>query len=153
MEQLHYVHVADRDPPVERLTTAPVVQRNLAAAAHADLGGAVLAHLLDRPVDVLYLGAREDRGRDEGRLAAVLAEALASGPPEVGLQDLAYVHPAWHAEGRQDHVHRRPVLHERHVLLGHDLGYDALVAVPPGEFVSLGDLALSGYEDPHHLVD
>ena len=41
----------------------------------------------------------------------------------------------------------------RHVLFGHDLGDDALVAVPAGELVALGDLALLGDVDAHELVD
>jgi hypothetical protein len=82
-----------------------------------------------------------------------LAEPLAGGPTEVGLEDLADVHPARHAQRGQDHVHRAAVLHERHVLFGHDLGDDALVAVAPGELVALRDLALLGHEDPDHLVD
>src|SRR5215218_2046298 len=153
VQELQDVHVADSDPAVERLAGPAVVEGNLAAAAHADLGRRVAAHLLDGLVDVLHLGAREDRGRDEDRLAAVLAQALARGPPEMGLEDLADVHPARHAERAQDHVHRRTVLHERHVLFGHDLRYDALVAVPARELVALGDLALGRDEDAHHLVD
>src|SRR3712207_4551688 len=58
-----------------------------------------------------------------------------------------------YAQRGQDHVNRSPVLHKRHVLLGHDPRDDALVAVPPGELVALGDLALGGHEHPHHLVD
>src|SRR3712207_6885016 len=47
-----------------------------------------------------------------------------------------------YAQRGQDHVNRSPVLHKRHVLLGHDLRDNAFVAVPPGELVALGDLAL-----------
>ena len=47
----------------------------------------------------------------------------------------------------------RAVLEERHVLLGHDLGDDALVAVTAGELVALGDLALLGHEHAHEVVD
>ena len=47
----------------------------------------------------------------------------------------------------------RAVLEMRHVLFGHDLGDDALVAVPAGELVALGDLALLGDVDAHQLVD
>src|SRR5215218_3864335 len=153
VQELQYVHVTDRDPAVERLACAPVIQRHLAAAAHAYVSGTVAANALDGLIYVVDLGAREDGRGDEGRLAAVLAEALACGPPEVGLEDLAYIHPARHAERTQDNVHRRPVLHERHVLFGHDLGDDPLVAVPTRELVALRDLALCGDEDPHHLVD
>jgi hypothetical protein len=71
----------------------------------------------------------------------------------VGLEDLADVHSARHAERVEDHVDRRAVLHERHVLLGHDLGDHALVAVAAGELVALGDLALGGDVDAHQVVD
>ena len=53
----------------------------------------------------------------------------------------------------QDDVDRRAVFEVRHVLFGHDLGDDALVAVPAGELVALGDLALLGDVDAHELVD
>src|SRR3712207_6487025 len=105
VQQLEDVHVADGDPAVERLAGPAIVQSDFAAAAHADICAAVAAYLLYRLVDVIDLGAREDGGRDEDRLAAVLAQALARGPPEVGLEDLADVHPARHAEGAQDHIH------------------------------------------------
>src|SRR5215218_4765750 len=153
VQELQYVHVTDGDPAIERLAGAPVIQRHLAAAAHADVGETVAANPLDGLIYVADLGAREDGRGDVDRLAAVLPEALARSPPEVGLEDLAYVHPARHAERTQDNVHRRPVLHERHVLFWHDLGDDPLVAVPTRELVALRDLALGGHEDTHHLVD
>ena len=49
-------------------------------------------------------------------------------------------------------VDRAAVLEERHVLLGNDLRDDALVAVPTGELVALGDLALLGDVDANELV-
>src|SRR3712207_9562347 len=42
--------------------------------------------LFRSPVYVTDLGPREDGGGDEDRLAAVLAQALARGPPQVGLE-------------------------------------------------------------------
>ena len=68
------------------------------------------------------------------------------------LEDLADVHPARHAERVEDHVDRPAVLHERHVLLGHDLRDHALVPVAAGELVALGDLALGGDVDAHQVV-
>ena len=79
--------------------------------------------------------------------------AVGGGPAEVGLEDLADVHPARHAERVEHDVDRRPVLEERHVLLGDDLRDDALVAVAAGELVALGDLALLGDVDADELVD
>ena len=54
--------------------------------------------------------------------------------------------------GLQDDVDRRAVLEERHVLLGEDLGDDALVAVPTRQLVTLGDLAVLGHVDPDQFV-
>ncbi len=71
----------------------------------------------------------------------------------MGFEDLADIHPARHAQRREEHVYRSTVLHERHVFLRHDLGDDALVTVATGELIALADLALLGYEDPDHLVD
>src|SRR5215210_1457169 len=47
VQELQYVHVADGDPAVERLAGPPVVERYLAASAHADVGAAILADRLD----------------------------------------------------------------------------------------------------------
>ena len=55
--------------------------------------------------------------------------------------------------GLEDHVDRRPVLEERHVLLGHDLRDHALVAVAAGELVALGDLPLRRHEHANQAVD
>ena len=79
--------------------------------------------------------------------------ALLGHPPEVGLQHLADVHPARHAERVEHDVDRGAVLEERHVLDRQDLGDDALVAVPAGELVAVLDLALLGDVDPDQLVD
>src|SRR5207247_3141155 len=83
----------------------------------------------------------------------VLAEdAARGGPAEVGLEDLADVHPARYAERVEDDVDRRAVLEERHVLLRDDPGDHALVAVAAGELVALGDLALLGDVGADELV-
>ncbi len=71
----------------------------------------------------------------------------------MGLQHLADVHPAGHAERVEDDVDRGAVLEERHVLDRQDLGDDALVAVAAGELVAVGDLALLGHVDADQLVD
>ena len=71
----------------------------------------------------------------------------------MGLEHLADVHPARHAERVEDDVDRRAVGEVRHVLDREDLGDDALVAVAAGELVADGDLALLGDVDPHQLVD
>src|SRR5207248_3332944 len=86
------------------------------------------------------------------RLALLLEHAVRGGPAEVGLEDLADVHPARHAERVEDHVDRPAVLEERHVLLRHDLRDHALVAVAAGELVALRDLALLRDVHAHELV-
>ncbi len=79
--------------------------------------------------------------------------APAGAVAEVGLEHLADVHAARHAERVEDDVDRRAVGQERHVLDRQDLGDDALVAVAAGELVAHADLALLGDVDPHELVD
>src|SRR5215213_11401956 len=153
VQELEYVHVADGDPAVERLSCPAIVEGDLATAAHTCLGATVGAHLLDSLVNILDLSAGEDGRRDEDRLGAILPEPLARGPPEMGLQDLADVHPARNAQWREDHIYRTTVLHERHVLLRHDPRDNTLVAVTSGELVALSDLALLGHKNPDHLVD
>ena len=86
-------------------------------------------------------------------LGAVVVPALRRGPAEMGLEDLADVHARRHAERVEDHVDRRAVLEERHVLLVDDLRDDTLVAVAARELVALGDLALLGHEHAHQVVD
>ena len=127
--------------------------------------GVLLLPADQRLVDVLDRGAVEDRGGDVDAAVAVLGVGLLVGlgavvvpavggdPAEVGLEDLADVHPARHAERVEDHVDRRAVLEEGHVLLGHDLRDHALVAVAAGELVALGDLALGRDVDADQVVD
>ncbi len=79
--------------------------------------------------------------------------APAGAVAEVGLEHLADVHPARHAERVEDDVDGRAVGEERHVLDREDLGDDALVAVAAGQLVADRDLALLGHVDPHQLVD
>ena len=100
----------------------------------------------------LGLGA-PDRLVADGATGAVDVPAPAGAVAEVGLQDLADVHPAGHAERVEDDVDRRAVGQEGHVLDREDLGDDALVAVAAGELVAHADLALLGHVDPHQLVD
>src|SRR6202035_5593763 len=80
------------------------------------------------------------------------AEAGA-GPAKMGLQDLADVHAARHAERIEHDVDLRAVGEERHVLDRHDLRHHALVAVAAGHLVAGLDLALYGDEDLDHLHD
>ena len=132
------------------------------------LSGFVARPGCERVVDVGDGGAVEDRRRDRRRrgrvdhparvavhhLDAVADEdAVRGGPAEVGLEDLADVHPARHAERVEQDVDRAAVLEERHVLLGDDLRDDALVAVAAGELVALADLALLRDVDADELVD
>ena len=107
---------------------------------HVDLAGA--------PV-----GPATAVGGDLARLRAVLIPAVGGHPAQMGLQDLADVHAARHAERVEDHVDRRAVLEERHVLDVDDARDHALVAVTAGELVALGDLALLGHEHAHQVVD
>ena len=80
-----------------------------------------------------------------------LEPELGRGPAQVGLQDLADVHTAGHAQRVQQDLDRRAVGQERHVLLGEDLGDDALVAVAAGHLVADGDHPLGGDVDLDHL--
>ncbi len=69
------------------------------------------------------------------------------------LENLADVHPSRHTVGVEDDVHRGAVGEERHVLGRQDLADHALVAVPAGELVAVGDLALLGDVDADQFVD
>ena len=90
-------------------------------------------------------------GDADGRAVAVPAPA--GGVAEVGLEHLAHVHAAGHAEGVEDDVDGGAVGQEGHVLDREDLGDDALVAVAAGQLVAHADLALLGHVDPDQLVD
>jgi hypothetical protein len=98
----------------------------------------------DRLVDLPLGRAVEDR-RD-----GLEAEHLGR-PAEVRLEDLPDVHAAGHAQRVEQHVDRRAVLHERHVLLGDDAGDDALVAVAAGHLVADREGPLGGDVDLDHL--
>ena len=73
-------------------------------------------------------------------------------PAQVRLEDLADVHAARDAERVEDDVDGASVGEVRQVLLGHDLGDHALVAVAAGELVALRDLALGRDVHAHELV-
>src|SRR6476619_2164638 len=145
--ELEHVDVADGDRPVEQLAGPPVAEIDLAvlrerhrlAVDHVRRGA-------ELGLDVVLGGAVNDR---RGRLLALLVER----PPEVGLQDLADVQPARHAERVEDDVDGRAVRQERHVLGGQDLGDDALVAVAAGHLVADRDLALLGDRHADQPVD
>ena len=65
----------------------------------------------------------------------------------MGLEHLPHVHSARHAERIEHDVDRSSIGEVRHVLLGNDLGDNALVPVTSGHLVSDGKLALAGDED------
>ena len=73
------------------------------------------------------------------------------GPTQVGLENLAHVHTAGHAQRVQQDLHGRAVGQEGHVFLGQDLGDHALVAVPAGHLVAHGDHPLGRHVDLDHL--
>src|SRR6185437_10173739 len=98
------------------------------------LTGDVLAALMDAVEHLLDLTAETARG-----------------PAEVSLEDLAEVHPAWHAEGIENDVDLSAVFEERHVLDRKDPADHALVAVAAGHFVARLQLALHGDEHLDHL--
>ena len=98
---------------------------------------------------------RVDRGPrvDADAGVGLREDAVRGGPSQMRLEDLSDVHPARHAERVEHDVDGPAVLEERHVLFGDDLRDHALVAVPAGELVALGDLALLGDEHADELVD
>ena len=82
------------------------------------------------------LGPRLDSNRCRASALEGLP-TLCCGPPEVGLQDLAQVHTGRDAKRRKNDVDRSPILHERHLFFGKNLGDHTLVAVTTGELVTL----------------
>src|SRR3954447_26160278 len=170
VQQLQNVDVADRHRVGERLATTSVEQPALAGGTDEALTVAGRKGALEQTGDLLLAGTVEHRGGDVvARLSGVGADGTQAllpllvtrvdlppgggGPAEVRLQDLADVHPARHTVRVEHDVDGRPVLEERHVLDREDLGDDALVAVPPGELVAVGDLALLRDVDADELVD
>src|SRR5690606_23648621 len=71
-------------------------------------------------------------------------------PTKMGLQHLANVHTAGHAQRAENNVDRGPVGQERHVFHRHNLGDNALIAVAPGHLVAFLQLAPLGNTDPDH---
>ncbi len=62
----------------------------------------------------------------------------------MGFQHLPDVHARRHAQRVEHNLHRSPVLKERHVLLGDDLGDHTLVSVAARHLVTDRKLALGG---------
>src|SRR5688572_20620654 len=168
VQQLQDVDVAHRDRLGEGLPGPAVEQPRLAGRLDHAVAVAVRRRRAQEADDLVLLRAvehRRRRPRTRGRRlrgvrqvdrpvgVALDLPALLGDPPEVGLQDLADVHAAGHAERVEDDVDRGAVLEEGHVLLRQDLRDDALVAVASGELVAVGDLAHLGDVDPDQLVD
>src|SRR5215831_11169894 len=170
VEQLEDVDVADGDRVLERLAGAPVEQDRLAVGSDHLVAVPVRQRGAEQAGDLLLVRAVEDRRGDVGAgLAGVSADAVQSllpalvvaldlpaglgHPAEVGLEDLAEVHPAGHAQRVEHDVHRGPIGEERHVLDRQDLGDDTLVAVAARQLVAVGDLALLRHVDADQLVD
>ena len=134
--ELEHVDVAHGDPLVELLAGAAVVEDGLAVLGQAGVLEALADRVLGGPVE-----DRADR----------LEPELGRGPAQVGLEDLADVHTARHAQRVQQDLDRRAVGQERHVLLGEDLGDDPLVAVAAGHLVADRDHPLGRDVDLDHL--
>src|SRR6266550_2091776 len=138
VSQLEHVDLAHGDRLVELVARAPVAEPDFAVHRQP-----CLLELLD---DRRHRSTVEDRGRDldpKGR----------SDPTQVGLEDLAQVHAARHAERVEHDVDGCAVGHVGHVFGRHDPADDALVAVTPGHLVAGRDLPLLGDVDTDHLVD
>ena len=144
--KLEHVDLPDRDLAVEQLARAAVAQLDLAVLGQVVVAVPVDARVDERLADVLLGGAVEDRRR------GLVAHGLER-PAEVGLEDLADVHPARHPERVEDDVDRGPIREVGHVLEGQDLGDDSLVAVAAGHLVADRDLALLGDRDADQPVD
>src|SRR5450432_780812 len=169
--QLQDVDVSDADRLGVELAASPVPQPRLAVLAYRALPVGVRQGRAEQTGDLVFTSTVEDRRRDEGvrrsleradvgepLLPAILAggvdlPAALRRPTKVRLEDLSDVHAARHAERVEHDVDRGAVFEERHVLLREDLGNDALVAVPAGQLVAVGDLALLRDVDPHQFVD
>ena len=104
-----------------------------------------------RPASLRHWRISSSLGAVEHR-ADGLEPELGGGPAQVGLEDLAHVHAARHAQRVQQDLDRGAVGQERHVLLGEDLGDDALVAVAAGHLVADRDDPLGGDVDLDHLL-
>ena len=135
--QLEEVDVADGYVVIELRAGTAVVKDALAVLAQAGE--------LERVVYAALVGAVED-GRGD-----LPAQGL-GGPAQVDFQHLSDVHTGRHAQGVQDDVQGGAVGEEGHILLGHDPGDHALVAVAAGHLVAHGDLPLLGDVHPHHHV-
>src|SRR5881296_892034 len=138
VRQLEHVDVADGHRLVELLAGAPVPKPDLAVQRQAGL-----AQLAD--------DGRHRRAVEDGR--GDLDAQRVRHPTQVGLEDLAQVHAARHAERVENDVDGGPVRQVRHVLRRHDPGDDTLVAVAARHLVAGRDLPLLGDVDPDHLVD
>src|SRR5216684_3344393 len=136
--QLEHVDHAHGHRLVELVPGAAVPQPDLAVLRQS------------RPLELGHDGrhgsAVENRRRD-------LDAERGGDPPKVGLQDLAQVHAARHAERVEHDVDRGAVGQVGHVLGRHDPGDHALVAVAAGHLVTGRDLSLLGEIDTDHLVD
>src|SRR4029079_16409956 len=145
--ELEHVDVADGDVAIELLAGSTVAELDLAVLRERLLLAVDHVPGALELVPDLLLGRAVEDGRRRGLALGV------ERPAKMGLEDLADVHPARHAERVEDDVDGGPVGQERHVLGGQDLGDHALVAVSAGHLVADGDLALLGDRHPDQAVD
>src|SRR6185369_1789392 len=136
VRKFQHVQIAHRDALIERIAGAAVVQVHLAVLRQAGL--------LELALDLL------DRGPGEHRRRAVVAQRVRR-PAEVGLEDLADVHAARHAERVQDDLHHLAIRQVGQVFLRHDARHHALVAVAAGHLVAHRQLATLGDVHLHQL--
>src|SRR5207244_4249036 len=97
-----------------------------------------------RPLDAGELEQQPDlalAGAREHRRFGVEAED-ARGPPEMCLENLAYVHSGRHAERIEHYINRPSIRKKGHILFWHDAGNDSFIAVASRHLVAHGDLAL-----------
>ncbi len=141
--ELEHVDVTDDDIKGETVARAPVVKRGFAVEAHPFVAGDFFG-VLDELHDLRLRNAIENRG---GNFHAERPGCDA----KMGFKNLPDIHAGRNAQRVEADVHRSSVFKEGHVLLGHNGGHDAFVAVASGHFVTDGKLSLAGNENTHLL--
>ncbi len=95
-------------------------------------------------LDVIFCSTIEDRRN------SIKAEHLCH-PAKMRFKNLADIHSARNAERIQQYVKSRAVFEKRHILFGHNLGDNTLVAVASGHFVANRQCPFDCNVDFYHL--
>ena len=119
--QFQHINVTDRDFPIKRPTSLTVQQNNFSVLWETGFAKLLFDLLLTHSIESWARG---------------VITKLACGESQMGFQDLSQIHTGSHAQGVENNIYWRSVIHKWHVFCGNNFGNHTLVAVPAGHLIT-----------------